>query len=137
MAPSAGDVHGDLHHELRVYGRDVQDVAAAPPGGERAASPRVSGCRRCQSVGERVRHGAGERGGPTGVTQHAEGPLRPSSSVLGVVTGSVMASAVVVRDVCPDEVGAGGGQQVSVDYLTSDPVGIAHFAASAPSRSLH
>ncbi len=28
-----GDVHGDLHHQLRVDERDVRSVAAAPPDG--------------------------------------------------------------------------------------------------------
>jgi len=45
VAPSdggvAGDVHVDFHHQLRVDERDLQDVAAAPPGGERPPRPRV------------------------------------------------------------------------------------------------
>ena len=52
VAPLAGDVagvvHGDFHHQLRVDECDVQDVTAAPPGGERASCPRMAARRRTQ-----------------------------------------------------------------------------------------
>ncbi len=36
-----GDVNRDFHHQLRIDERDLQDVTAAPPRGERAPRPRM------------------------------------------------------------------------------------------------
>jgi hypothetical protein len=113
----AGDVHGDLHHQLRVDERDVRDVAAAPPSGERTPRPRVLTRGRRQQSGERVRRGAGERDGPAGVAQRARAVVAAEQQRAG--------SGRRTGDRADD--GVGGGPDLLVKRQRSD---LALFSAA-------
>ncbi|MFD7772251.1 hypothetical protein [Streptomyces sp. NPDC059787] len=88
MAPPAGGIAGDVdvdfHHGIRPYEGDVQNVAAAPPGRERAARPRV----RVVAFGRRQHlrqrgHGSSERDGPADVPQRARTVVPPEQQCEG------------------------------------------------------